>query len=484
MGRSTVRMLRAEVAVAFPVIGFFFLLLGPPLLHADSDFSVPKPTDVLLPPPPSPTVAPSVVNVTVGRDLRDMIESVDLSIPVHHRHEEEWIPGKRPLNGMPFAYQYYLWRGPVRFRVDGDRLVTEFPDVRYRIRVRVKESNGSTRTAECGYGPDAHMRMGVEAASEVHWNDAWTLQTRTQFGSPDLRTPCRLDPIALDVTGMLNDWFIERLPSLATAIDQTFVKQAETKQRAAIIWGKFQEPMELRPGTWLVYRPEDPRAGSLTLDRDQTVRSIIRMTFDPMIVVGAKPRPDSSPLPPLKTGPAAEEGFHLAVPMLVPYDALNRQLAKEVVGQEIVGPVGASIRITGVRAYGSGDHLISEVTLSGGMNGTIYLQGKPVIAPDGHTLDFQNLDFTMETANVLAKFANRVIYDTIREKVRQNSRIEVRDRIETLRRQVERQMNRELAPGLWLEGAVTTLAPRGIYPVPDGIELQFAMDGTLHVNIQ
>jgi hypothetical protein len=45
-------------------------------------------------------------------------------------------------------------------------------------------------------------------------------------------------------------------------------------------------------------------------------------------------------------------------------------------------------------------------------------------------------------------------------------------------------MNRELAPGIWLEGAVTKLAPRGIYPVPGGIEVQFVMDGTLNLSIQ
>jgi hypothetical protein len=90
----------------------------------------------------------------------------------------------------------------------------------------------------------------------------------------------------------------------------------------------------------------------------------------------------------------------------------------------------------------------------------------------------------MDTSSALAKFASRVMYDTLREKIVQNSRIDVGNRIEALRRQVERQMNRELGQGMWLRGEVTSLAPRGIYPVPGGIELQFATDGTLHLIIQ
>jgi hypothetical protein len=326
--------------------------------------------------------------------------------------------------------------------------------------------------------------MRVEAASELRWSLEWVLQTRTQFGAPQFVTPCRLDPIALDVTEMLNDWFNERLPSLASTIDQMFVTQREAKKRAQFVWASLQEPMELRPGTWLVYRPRDPRAGSLTLDRDDLVQTIVSMAFDPTIFVGAKPAIAGSSLPPLQTGPAAQEGFHLAVPMLVPYEELTQRLAKEVVGQEIIPPVGSRIRIIGIRAYGSGDKLISEVTLSGGVSGTVYLQGKPAIAPDGHTLEFHQFDYTMETSSAVAKFANRVMYDTLREKIVQNSRIEVGDRIEALRRQVERQMNRELTPGMWLQGQVTGLSPRGLYPVQGGIELQFTMDGALHLSIQ
>lgn len=462
----------------------FIWMLSPPLLLAGPDFAIPKPTDALLPPPPPPALEPSVVHLTVGRHLGDMIEAVDAAIPVHHRHEEEWIPGKQPLDGAPFDYQYYLWRGPVRFSVDGERLVTDFPDVRYRVRVRLQETNGAARIAECGYGPDAHMRMNVQAASDLQWSPDWKLQIGTHFGSPRFVTPCRLDPIALDITGMVNGWFAERLPALASSIDRVFSAQTEAKQRAQLIWNALQEPMELRPGTWLTFRPQNPRAGSTILNPDRSVHTVVSMAFDPIIAVGNKPHPDRTPLPPLQTAPAAKEGFHLAVPMLVPYETVNEKLAKEVVGQEIVPPVGSAVRINGIRVYGSSTNLVSEVALSGGVNGLLYLQGIPAIAPDGHTLEFHNFDFTIETSNMLAKFANRMLYETIREKVVESSRIEVGDRIEALRRQVERQMNRQLAKDIWLQGSVTTLAPRGVYPVPDGIELQFAMDGALRVIIQ
>lgn len=478
--RSHERMCTMGVSMAFLLVW----ILSPPLLLAGSNLIIPKPTDVLLPPPPPPTLEPSVVNLMVGRTFREMRDAVESSIPVHHRHEEEWIPAKRRLNGIPFEYQYYLWRGPVSFKVDGDRLVTEFPDVRYRVRVRLKDPNGDIRTAECGYGADAHMRMKLEATSEVRWSEHWVVHTNTQFGRPQFQEPCRLSAIDVDVTDLLDEWLNERLPSLASAIDQTFLNHVEAKKRAQIVWEKFQEPMELGSGTWLMYHPQNPRAGSLTLDRDRSVRTTVSMTFDPMIAGGAKPQVDRSPLPSLQIGPTAQEGVHLAVPMLVPYEGLNERLAREVVGEEIIPPVGSRIRITGVRVYGSGNSLISEVSVTGGVNGMLYLQGKPALAPDGHTLEFRDFDFTVDTSNVLVKFTNRMLYNSIREKILPYTKIEVGDRIETLRSRIKRQINRELSPGIWLEGTVTKLDPRGIYPVPGGIEVQFVIDGTLSLTIQ
>ena len=477
-------MLRIPLCLIFQAIVFSTGLVSPSLLLAGTDLSIPKPTDSLLPPPPPPKLEPSVVPVTIGLTLREMRDAVESSIAVHHRHEEEWITGKRRIKGVPFEYQYYIWRGPISFRTDGGRLVTEFPDVRYRVRVRLKQPDGKTQIAECGYGPDAHMRMRLEAYSDVRWDENWLIRTNTSFGHPQFGQPCRLTPLDLDMTELLDDWLKQRLPQLGSAIDQAFRQQAETKKRAQLIWEKFQEPMELRPGIWLTYHPQNPRAGTVRLNRDQSVETSVSMVFDPLIVVGAKPQVDGSALPKLQTGTMSQDGFHLAVPMLVPWEELTERVGKEAVGSEINPPVGSKILVTGVQVYGSGNHLITEVTVTGGVNGKLYIQGRPTITPDGQTLEFRDFEFTVDTSNLLVKATNRMMHDSIRKQVLPHTKIDLRDRIDVLRNRIERQMNRELASGIWIQGEVTRLEPRGIYPVPGGMELQLVVDGTLTLTIQ
>ena len=455
-----------------------------PVHGANSQLAIPKPTDALLPPPPVPALDPSVVNLTIGTTLPQIRDAVESSIPLHHTHEDSWMPGQALIDGVPFEYKSYIWRGPTRFRAEHNRLVTEFHDVRYRVQARFTDPEGKARIGACGYGAEWPRHLRLEASSEIGWTDDWVIRTMTRFNEPELAEPCRLHPAEVDASALILHRLNERLPALAAAIDRAFLQQGEARKRAEIIWEKLQAPVELGTGTWLTYGPTDPRAGALIMDADRTVRTTLTMGLQPAIVVGEKPTASPHPLPPLRTSTETGEGFHLTVPMIIPYRELNAKLAGDVVGEEIIPPVGSRITITGVELYGSEDKLISEVKVSGGVDGSLYLQGKPAFAADGHTLEFTQFDFTVDTKNVLVEATSRLMHDMIREKVLPDTQLDLQDRIEWLRRRIEQNMNRELAPGIWLQGTVDKLKPIGIYPVTGGVEVQFVVHGTLHATLQ
>ena len=45
-----------------------------------------------------------------------------------------------------------------------------------------------------------------------------------------------------------------------------------------------------------------------------------------------------------------------------------------------------------------------------------------------------------------------------------------------------RALTRQVAPGTWLEGSVTSLQPRAIYPMPGGVEIQVIAEGSLQLS--
>ncbi|MGE3152555.1 MAG: DUF4403 family protein [Nitrospiraceae bacterium] len=477
-------MMPGVPAMLSVLAGSLVFLLGLTSSLADSHLAIPKPTDPLLPPPPPPTIGPSIVNLTLSVSLQHLAQAVQDSFPIHHQHEDQWTPGKRLIEGAPFEYRYYLWRGPAQFKLTGNQLVTEFPDVRYRVAARVSETDGQTRMGTCGYGDQWPRHLRLTATSLLSWAESWRLHTITTFEPPALVDDCRLTPLMADVGPLLAAGLKERLPPLATAIDRTVAERAEAKQRAEGIWQRLQEPVELKRGMWLAFRPSGAQAGPITPDGEASVQSVVSLAFHPTVTLGPKPPVPVLPLPPLQLDKvAAPEGLHLSIPVQVSYEELNRRLMPQVVGEEIQPPVGSATKVTDLQVYGSGDRLIAAVSVSGGVNGTLYLAGRPSLDTATQVLEFREFGYTMETKNVLAKTINRMMYDAILEQVLPDTRIDLRDLFEDLRNRIERQLTRELVPGTWLEGSVTQLTPRGIYPTENGLEIQVVVDGNLKLTI-
>jgi len=85
---------------------------------------------------------------------------------------------------------------------------------------------------------------------------------------------------------------------------------------------------------------------------------------------------------------------------------------------------------------------------------------------------------------VLVGMANWLFYDDLLARLEPRTRIDLSHRLEEFRRQLSRTLTRELTPGTWLEGTVTNLGPRAVYPAPGGVEILLVADGFLELSVR
>jgi hypothetical protein len=100
----------------------------------------------------------------------------------------------------------------------------------------------------------------------------------------------------------------------------------------------------------------------------------------PVAAVGAPPRDAPAPLPEpaLVVRPAG--GFHIALPLRVPYADLNRGALAPLVGTTIDVGTDTPVRVAGVQACGSGARLILELAVTGPVTATFYVAGTPAVS--------------------------------------------------------------------------------------------------------
>ncbi len=458
------------------------LLVGTASAWGGSIVNIPRPNERLMPPPPPPTLERSVVNMEISLSAEELALLVDQTFPPIIAREDGWndpalLPGRDDLR-----FLYRLHRGGFQYQMQQDRLELTFNDIRYRIWAR-RPGGEQAEEGRCGYGDDPPKHIQVVAHTAVSWSDAWRLNPQTSFDPPVFVDACRLQPLSIDATPMLQSVMQSRLSALAEKIDRKIDERNAGKQRAAVIWTKLQEPVELAPNRWLALNPVDAQVGPVGSDGGLLIKTSVSLMMEPKIR-DAKPPVGDEPLPSLKMAPATMGGSRLLYPVFVDYPTINGRLERMLVGQNIDTPLGEPITITGVELYGSGNKLIVAIKLKGGVNGTLYSTGVPVFDEPSRSIRFRNLDFTLDTKNMLVRGAERFWRDTLLEKMESDIFVDLAEPLMLMQARLNEALTRELAPGARLEGKFTKLLPAGIYPVAGGVEVQMIAQGTVRLMLQ
>jgi len=450
---------------------------------ASSQLDIPKPTDPLKPAPPPPALEASVVNLEVRLPAEELAAAVDDAFPQVAAREDDWNNAVSLGDREDVRFLYRLVRGSFRYRMDRDHFDMWFDQVRYRIWARQRQ--GETFVdGRCGHGDDPPKRVNLAAHSALSWSDRWRIQSHTTFEEPLFIEPCQLSGLALDATPMLKTVLQPRLAALAQSIDRIIRERTEAKKRAETAWQKLQEPVEFASSQWLVFNPRAAQVSPITSNGKLSVKASVNLTMEPRIVTGSKPVEGRSPLPSLKMTPVPLEGFHLALPVTIDYGRINQRLEQDMLGQEFKTPLGDRVRVEGVQLYGSGDKLILAIRVSGGVNGNLYATGLPVFDEAMGVLRFTDLDFTVDTRNVLVHSANWMFHEDILSSIKSQAVIDLSGQLQTLRSRLATALTRDLGPGVSLESEVARLRPRGIYPAAGGVEVHMIAEGSMWVELK
>ena len=411
---------------------------------------IPKPDDAVAPPPPIPSIEESVVHLHVSLGLNDLASAADEAFPHEGAKEEVWQDGGTLAGHGPYQYFYRFVRGPLHVRIVGDRLAIEYPEFRYRLAIKLARPDGEVLVGTCGYDDDPPKRLRLTATSRVRWSEAWTLQSETSFTPPSFLDPCRLTNRDIDGTLIVQSLLDAKLRALASAIDAKMRESTASKARAGAVWRKLQDATALTPNLWLTLNPIGAQVGPVSAKGEQLIQASIHLLLRPTVSLGTQPAPDPRPLPSLELTPHAGNGFHLALPILAEYPAINRLLAQRLVGSEIPSSVGDPLKIVSARLYGSGANLILELGMSGGINGILYATGTPVLDTKTNMLRFEHFNFTVETKNALLKAANWVVHDDLLARLEPETRIDLSEQVGRLRGRLARALTRQVAAETWL----------------------------------
>ncbi len=466
------------VLVVLVVGGGLYYLFGP-----GGSVSSPAPQ----PGGPSPVLEelpPSLLNIPVEYSMDLVPQMLEDAVPMvmGDLGDRRNFPA---ASGVEYAFQ--VERESFQAQVVGDtiRVATT---LHYQAQAWYDPPFLQEITGSCGRREAERPRARIVLASPVEVDEEWRLRTnlrveRLEPLSSESRDRCRVSDFNVDLTELVMEGARGFLDQWASEADAA-VASLDLREQLSGYWEQLLEPVPVGEGFWLVLDPRGVRIGDIRPGEGERVslRTTLAVQLSPRIVSGGRPSPSEQELPQLERG-AAPGDSRVAVEARADYGTITELAARTLEGREFEAG-GRTIRVRHASVHGVGDGRVAlELDLAGALQGRVFLVGTPVYDSDRNEVTVPDLDFHVDTRNVLSRAAGWVLQTRFLDRIRREARFPVDPLLLASQAIGPEGIRYDLAPGVWLEGGLTDLEVTRVAALPDAMVVRSEVLGSLHLRI-
>ena len=330
--------------------------------------------------------------------------------------------------------------------------------------------------------------LRVNFRSPLHVTPNWRLASRVKFTKyewiikPTLRVLGRDIALTRLAQRLLNSY----QSTLESTIDSAVYNELRLDQLIKPIWQDIQKPLLInRPyGLWLLPKPIGVEAGPVSGTR-QALTTHLRVAFQTRTVL--KPQPPRyvrTPLPLLEKQNQVGEMSDLHLLSVIPYADINRILTSTLSQKNPELALGM-LTIRKASVFGGQRALLVKAEVSGLLDGTIYLRGRPTFDTLTNSLSVTDLDFDAQTGTGLPRLTSWLWRNDLLESLKPLLTIQLGQEIAQLPRKIKQAYEKSGA-GRKTDLSIHSFrfAPRAIAIRPTGIQTLIRVESKVSVQLR
>lgn len=262
--------------------------------------------------------------------------------------------------------------------------------------------------------------------------------------------------------------------TLSSLITRRLNEKFQLRSEMARVWQTAQKPMlvDTKYAAWLLLAPQEASIYPLYA-KNRQIRLGVGLKTYAELVVGPEPaaRPATA-LPRLRQVAGGERSFRVALNTEIFYQDFLKVVAPLLINKEFENG-GRSVVLKSLDLYGNGDRLVVKLETAGDLDGVIYLTCRPVLNPQTNVVSVEDLDFDLQTRDMLLKTAAWFLHGTIRDSIQEKLNLDLTQRLLQVRDTASKALARvRLADNLYLTGTVTTVKLNDVLVRQDRLSIQ------------
>lgn len=430
---------------------------------------------------PAPDPGPSMIALPIRIDLGPAFRSVENAAPKIPPGNDIWTP----LASTPgTVYRYNLYRDPLMFYLNKNSILVR-TTANYYLDVGLQVGRFTRSVGSCGHTKEDRRKIMLGTRAEVSVTPNWSLQLKASLEDPVPVSPCVITFLNYDITSKVVSGMKDNLLKATAAMEQMVRDSALLRQKAESLWVMASHPIPITEGVWLSFHPEKIRLAPFA-NQGHTLIITPEIQARPSITLGPEPVPDSRALPPLETCPMAQTpGFKVRVEADLSFQHATEQLRKQLAGKRFDTEKG-SFEILDIAVFaekGSGGKAAVSVHLKGKITGKLTLLGYPIYDEAKGTLQLQDLEYSLESRSWITQFGEWLLRSTLKKTLQEKANWFMDKSLNDLRASVEKGLNRPLAQGVAMKGALQALKLSQPTLLPDRFRVNALLEGQVQIDV-
>lgn len=335
---------------------------------------------------------------------------------------------------------------------------------------------------------ETQFDIDINFLTRISMDENWKINTTTSpNGYKWISEPkVKIGFFDVPITSIIEKIVDRELPNVTQIIDAE-VGKINLKPQVETAWKAVQSPFLINEAyqAWLKVTPLEIMMTPLS-NKGRNVRVGLGIKASTETFIGNKPSDAvMAAIPGLKLVNQLEEKFEVGLIAQIPYSQA-RKLAMDQTGGKTYEFMEGKYKITVVDldVYGQSDFLVVAATLTGSLNGKVFLKGKPLFDPKTNSLKMSELDYDLDTKNKLAKTADWLAHGKFLKLMEPYFSISVASQLEEAKKMIQKNLaGNQFNKNINLNGQLDQLTPEKIYLTESGIQAVISAKGKIEVRV-
>lgn len=384
-------------------------------------------------------------------------------------------------------YKYHFRRSPLRITANGTTMnlaFTGYYQISGATRACVNGTVFSPWTPECACGfkePERRVNIGFGATFNLLPN--YILKTKIVRPEPQAVDKCNVCFWGQDITSTVLDGIKKQLDASKKTMEDSFgtINLRPYLQQA---WNKLSAVYAIPGAGYFTLHPKKLRMENIAAQND-LLNINIGISATPAVSLI---RPDAPPSTvPNLSNTGHPGGFNIYLEAALQYDSLSAVLNTYLVHKRFDisdGLIKNYIVIEDTKVSGDANgNMVIQLRFSGSFQGLVNFFGKPSYNADTKSIEMKEMDYDLQTKNVLLKTAKWLFSKRITSELKKYTTFSLANYYETAKQTINSWLNKEWTKGISGSGAVSDLKLTTLHALPQHLLIRSNCAGKLAVQV-